>query len=316
VLTGLAGEGCSTTGTSTTASASNPLAGTPLAPLGDALAPVLAAFPTSDGAAGDLQLTTLSDLVSQLNMAFQQGLAMVPAEAQTAPVAGGLFTTLSNALNNLDGTLQVVAVYDADAASIAVTHTVDRLLKDVLTEVIPVKFIEEQAGQGPIVSSQIEAGIAQVTAALAQGLNPALNAILEQGLNAALTPLMNPIENTLLPAILGPITDALAGGLPGVGSGTAGPTGTPLDTVLGPILDALGGGLPTAGAPGLTGTPLDLILAPLTDAIGTNGVGACPLAATPLDPLCGVVDGLIGGNGLDDLLGLLGLNNLPIGLPI
>ena len=76
----------------------NPLAGTPLEPLGAALAPVLAqiagALDAADGSGEDLQLTTVSTLVSQLNTALHSGLSQIPAEARGAPVVGGILTTL------------------------------------------------------------------------------------------------------------------------------------------------------------------------------------------------------------------------------
>lgn len=186
--------------------------------------------------------------------------------------------------------MQSVGVYDADGTTTGLQTTLDNLLVNVLTEVVPIKFIESQAGQEGLFSGQIENGVMTATGPLTEGLGMVLDPLFAQAMEGPLTQLLDPIENTLLPALLSPIADALSGG----SSGGAGLTGTPLDIILNPVLGPLTNGLSASGA-GVTGTPLDILLTPLTDAIGAGGVGACPLAGTPLDPLCPVVDGLLGG---------------------
>mgnify|MGYP000636900396 CR=1 FL=1 len=300
----------------------NPLSGTPLEPLGAALAPVLSLLATNNPDQ-DLDLTTLSNLVSTLNEAFQEGLAQSLAldptgQIESAPVLGGLLSTLSTTLNDLDNTMQSAGVYDAEGTTAGIETTLNNLLVNVLTQVVPISFIEAQAGQDGLFSSQIENGVMMITSQLSAGLNTILDPLFATAMEGPLTSLLNPIENTLLPALLGPISDALIGG----GSGGAGITGTPLDAVLdpvlGPLTSLLGGGLGGGGgSTGPTGTPLDLLLGPLADAINGGGVGACPVAGSPLEPLCPVVDGLLGALSADpsgDPLAILtGLVNTLLG---
>lgn len=295
-LTALAGDDCNGgdaggDGDGDDGGSDNPLAGTPLAPLGDALAPVLSQFPGmggGDGDAEDLDLQSLSALVHQLATAFRTGLAMVPAEAQEAPVFGGLLTTLDTAFADLDSTIMNLGVYDGEATTEALETTLNHLLKNVLTEVIPVAFIEAQADQQGAFTGPINDGVDQITMALGDNLLDAAVPPLADALDGPLAVLLDPIENTLLPALLGPIADGIASALGG-GSGGGdggGPTGTPLDLLLGPVTDALGGG---AGGEGPTGTPLDLLLGPLLSA---GGGGGCPLAGTPLEPACALFDAI------------------------
>ncbi len=294
-LTALAGDDCnggSDDGGDGSAGSDNPLAGTPLAPLGDALAPVLSQFPTGGGEEGeDLDLQSLSALFHQLSLAFRSGLAQIPAEAATAPVFGGLLTTLDTAFADLDVTLLNLGVYDGEMTAEALEVTLNHLLINVLTEVVPVNFFEAQAGQVGTFSGPITDGVNQLTAALGDNLLDAALPPLTDALDNPLAVLLDPIENTLLPALLGPITDGIASALGGGGTGgdAGGPTGTPLDLLLGPITDALGGGLGGGGGDGPTGTPLDIILGPLLAAGGGTG-GACPFAGTPLEPACAIFE--------------------------
>lgn len=304
VLTSLAGGTCTGEGTDISDSG-NPLAGTPLEALGTALAPVLSQVPGADGQ--DADLTTLATFVTQLNTAFQEGMALVPAEAKEAPVVGGVLATLANLTNNLDGTMQQVGQYNGEGSALGAAITVNVLLNDLLTQVVPLEFIETSAGQGPIISGQIKPVIDQITNdLLLQAVDPATTLALEQGLDSALAPLLDPIENAVLPAILGPLSDALAGG---TGTGAT-PTGTPLDALLDPIMSALSGG----GEVGLSNTPLDIILGPLAALVAPEDLTACPVIDTPLAPLCDIAAGLEFGFGLEDVLTILGLDDLFEGL--
>lgn len=289
-LTALAGDDCNGGATDSDngngGDSVNPLAGTPLAPLGDALAPVLSQFPSgSDGDSEDMDLQALSALVHELATAFSGGLAQVPAEAQEAPVFGGLLTTLDTAFGDLDHTLQHLGAYEGEDTAAALEETLNHLLVNVLTEVIPVTFIEAQAGQDGAISGPITDGVNQLTAALGENLLNAALPPLAEGLDGPLAALLDPIENQLLPAILGPITDGIAGfnGGEGGDGSAGGPTGTPLDLILGPLTDALTGS--GEGNDGPTGTPLDIILGPLAG-------GGCPFAGTPLEPACALFDAI------------------------
>lgn len=247
------------------AAGGNPLAGTPLEPLGAALAPVLAqiagTLDDAEGSGEDLQLSTVSALVSQLNAALQSGLGQIPAEARGAPVVGGILTTLSIALDDTDDLVAAVAAYNAAGTEVELRNTLYDTLVNVATQVVPLAFLEEQAGQPGVISDPIKAAAAQFSGTLASALGQVTTPVLSDVLADAAEPVLDPIENQVLPAIVGPIVDALAGGLGGGGSPLA---GTPLDAVVGTLITTLTGLL---GGGGLGGLPIG---------------GACPLAGVPL----------------------------------
>ncbi|WP_420428508.1 hypothetical protein [Algiphilus sp.] len=246
-------------------SADNPLAGTPLEPLGAALTPVLAQFPGGGGDGGNgetADLQALSDFYSALNQALQDGLSQVPPEAKEAPVLGGIFSTLSTTLNDLDALLFAVSIFDSADSTAQVQNTVNNLLDNVLTQVVPVAFIEMQAGMEGEFTSQIEGGVDQLTDPLSN-LQALFDPLFNDVFSDALQPLIDPIGNQVLPAVLGPLTEAIAGG--GGGGGDGGPTGTPLDAVLAPLADLLGG---SGGGGGGTTVELPLIVATIEVAIG------------------------------------------------
>lgn len=255
----------------------NPLAGTPLEPLGAALQPVLAqiaaAIDSSDGSGEDLQLTTVSTLVTQLNLALQGGLAQIPADAYDAPIAGGVLTTVSTALDDTDDLLAAVAAYNAGGTQAELQNTLYNTLVNVLTQVVPVAFLEDQAGQSGVISGQIEAAAAQVSSTLASALGNVTTPVLSDVLADAAAPALDPIENQVLPAVIGPIIDALSGG-GDIGAGDLGSVfaGTPLAPVIEQLAGALegllggglGGGLPVGGSCPLEGVPLLSVLCGLT----------------------------------------------------
>ncbi|WP_022958253.1 hypothetical protein [Spongiibacter tropicus] len=311
LLTSLAGQG-DCTGTGGGASdGSNPLAGTPLAPLGDALAPLFAAGSGFGGGFGGeggqtLDLTALQALTDQLSAAFNDGLSNLPAEVADAPVLGGLLVTLQTTFNDLNTTVAALDDGDGAATAGAIAGTLDNLLSNLLINVVPVGFIEEQAGQGGVFSSQIEAGIAAITEQLGSGLGAVLDPAFDALFGSATEQLIGGLN-----MLLTPIGEAITGGLSSGGGSGAGPTGTPLDILLAPlqgVAEALTGGLGGGGGEGgLTGTPLDLILDPIADLL-QGGAGSCPLADTPLSSLCDLVsefENQVASGGGGDLLGTL-----------
>ena len=255
-LTALNGSDCNSAGGGDTGGGGdNPLAGTPLEPLGAALAPVLSQFPGAGGEPGDspdMDLRSVSVLVSQLALAFDAGLAQIPAEARTAPVFGGILTTLSTGLADLSVTLTHFGAYNGDSTAAALETTLNNLLVNVLTNVVPVNFAEAQAGQEGTLSGPIISGVNQITSALGDNLLAAAVPQLTAALDGELSVLLDPIENTLLPALLGPVSTALAGG------GSAGGAGS-LGVILGPLTEALTGG---GSASNPTGTPLGRFTCP------------------------------------------------------
>ncbi len=271
LLQALAGQGQGCSGDviplSQIDSGANPLAGTPLAPLGDAIGPVLAqiiALLNGNGRVDqDLQLSTVAALITQLNQALQSGLAQIPADAYAAPVVGGALTTLSLALNDTDALLSAVLAYDGVATGARLQTLLDHTLVNLLTEVVPVRLIEQQAGQPGVLSGPIESGVAQLADLLGTTVGTVSTPVLANVLGGALDPVLDPIENQLLPALLGPLGDALAGGT-GTGLSTDPLAGTPLAPVLGIVSDVVG------------------------SLLGAGGSGSCPFAGLPLlSTLCG-----------------------------
>lgn len=281
-LTALAGEDCNVAGGNNFAAGGNPLEGTPLAPLGASLGPVLAQI-NGGGSGEDMDLQSLSELVHQLNLAFASGTAQIPAEAQSAPILGGLLTTLETAFNDLDNTLQPLALYNGEAAAGELETTLSHLLNNILTQVVPIGFIEEQAGSPGLISAPLTGAIETAINGIRLNLLDAALPPLTEALDGPLATVLDPVENQLLPTLLGPISDALSG------TTAEGPTGTSLDLLLVQLTNALSGSIGDGGSNGgPTGTPLDLILGPLLAA--TNQQGSCPLGSTPLVPLCSVID--------------------------
>jgi hypothetical protein len=242
----------------------------------------------------------------------------VPAEARSAPVLGAVLDTLSTALDDLEVTTAVMGSYNGAQTADRLATLVDHLLVNVLTQVVPLTTIEDESGQGPIVSGQIITGVHTLTAALESGLASPLTSLFSV-LSGQMSSLSNPIDSDVLAPILAAISGALDGGAID-GNLFA---GTPL-AVLGDLLTTVSGGV-LGGLPGgATGTPLDLILQPILDAVNGGGIGACPLGGTPLAGLCTVVDSLLDAltaspgadpqdvltDVIDSVLDLLGLGGL------
>ncbi|MDF1693180.1 MAG: hypothetical protein P1U47_12440 [Zhongshania sp.] len=288
-LASLTGASC--TSGSGGESGSNPLAGTPLAPLGDALAPVLAG---ANGGGSGVPLSA-AVLIQQLSTAFSEGLASVVAQDPSgqvagAPVLGGLLVTLDEALSDLAITVAALESMDSDLTAAAVSSTLDNLLNNVLLKVVPILFIEEQADQGPVISSQIEAAVAALTGLLGGDLSGLTEGDFTALFSGGSEGLFAPLTDSLLGGLLSTIVDALGGGSDSGDGGTTGTTGTPLDAVLDPLAP-IQAALSSQGGEGLTGTPLDILLVPVTSALA--GGGACPLAATPLAVTCSLVSDLL-----------------------
>lgn len=282
---------------------SNPLNGTPLQPLGDALAPVLGGF-----GGGEMGIGSLSALVAQLSTAFSDGLASAYAadptgQLSTAPVLSGVLETLDVALFDLLGTVAAIEDFDnPTGVASAVSTTLENLLNNVLIGVVPIGLIEEQSGQGPIISSQIESAVAALTGLLGGDFSGFTDGDFTQLFQSGITDLLSglgggedsPLAGTPLAAIQDLIAGGLAGGFTGLPT-----TGTPLDTVLLPVTAVLEALMGFDSGP--TGTPLDIILGPLAEGLGGSADAAsCPLAATPLSALCSLTEGLLDGLALDD----------------
>ncbi len=274
-LGALTGSDCNSADNGGGNTGTNPLAGTPLEPLGEALAPVLEQFPSggSPGSGQDADLHYLTLLTSQLAVAFQGGVASLPPEVRSAPILGGVITTLSTALNDINTTMLWFGRYNGEFAATALEGTLNRLLINTLTQIVPLAFIEEQAGQPGVISGPIAAGVSQLTSTFGENLLSVALPEVTNALNNDLAPVLDPIENTVLPAIL-------LAAFSGLGEAQAGDN--PISLLLGAVTEGLTGG--SGGGSSPTGTPLDLLLGPLVDIGG--GSTTCPFAGTPLDSAC------------------------------
>ncbi|MES0873842.1 hypothetical protein [Sinimarinibacterium thermocellulolyticum] len=241
----------------------NPLEGTPLAPLGAALGPVLAQIASlvngSGNAGEDLQLSSVAALVAQLKLALQNGLAQVPAEAYETPIAGAALTTLSMALDDTSALLDAALAYDGPATGAGVQVLLEHTLVNLLTEVVPVRAFEAQAGQHGLISGPIESGAAQLAALLGQLVGTVSTPVLANTLGGALDPVLDPIENELLPALLAPLSEALAGIGGGGGGNPLGPVLGIVQSVLGTLAGGIGGGAGGGDCP-FAGLPLLSVL--------------------------------------------------------
>ncbi|MEW6167624.1 MAG: hypothetical protein AB1651_07995 [Pseudomonadota bacterium] len=219
----------------------NPLAGSPLAALGTQLMPVFEQIIAQVGGSGaapdDLQLTTVAALIAQLNLALQSALAQIPQEAYDAPIVGAALTTLSSTLNDTSALLGAALAYDAAGTGAALQTLLGNTLVGLLTEVVPVHMLEDQAGQPGVISGPIEDAIAQFTATLGANLGQVLDPVMSQLLAGALEPVLDPIENLILPTLLGALADALAAGSGGDSTGPL--AGTPLAPVVNLVTDVL-----------------------------------------------------------------------------
>jgi len=283
LLTSLAGGAGCNGSASPIAIGSNPLAGTPLASLGTQLLPVLNSLQTQlNGSGGavpsQLSLSQLTGLLGQLNQAFSGGLALVPPQAASAPVVGPALDLVSQALADLQVTLAAAAAGNPSTAATGVTNTVQNLLDNLLTKVIPLSTIETTSGQPGAVTAPIQSAIDQLTAALGGGLGSLPTGALGNSLMLPSNGLFNPFDASVLPLLLDPITSAIGGGTGG--SGVGGVTGTPLDGVLNTITGVLSGGV--------GGDPLTSLLGSLLGSTPGAG-GTCPLTGTPLAGLCGIL---------------------------
>lgn len=266
LLAALRGNSAACT-TNTAPTGGNILVGTPLAPVGAALAPVLAQVYTAlhgtSGPRPTLSLGTITSLLAQLEFALDSAIAQVPADVATAPVIGATLTTVQAAVHDLNDTLIAASTRNVVTTQTAMANTLNNLLSGVMLGIVPVTAIENQAGQAGMLSGPIQAGIDDVSSQISTGLGTLLQPVFEQNLADALAPVTGAIDSTILGAILGPLNEALSG------------IGVSLSSPLGPVVTALDGFFS-----GSEVSPLDLIQEVINGEIG------CPLAGTPLAILC------------------------------
>lgn len=225
LLTALAGSGdCN----GTSSLGSNPLAGTPLAALGNALLPQLQSL-QAQLSGGQLGLGTLSGLFTQLQQTLQGALQQLPSSATSAPVLGGLLSTLETTLGDLGTLINTVGSSPANVPA-AVATTLQDLLNGLTTQVIPLGQLQQISGQSgstsPLsqVKSAIQTVVQQVQNALIQGstLSGLLGAGQTSGFTGPLTQLVSQLTTPLRNALAGisstgnPVSDLLSSLLPTV----------------------------------------------------------------------------------------------------
>ncbi len=253
-------------GTGGNPEASNPLASTPLEPLGNALSLILdpARNYLKPSAGNKLQLNQLAEVASLLNQQFLSGMVQLPSDAKDAAVIGGVLSSISSGLADLTSTLSAAATLNASATTAQIQSMVDHLLVNVLTEVVPLRLLEQQAGGSGALTDQIASGSEQVSAVLGNGIGHLLTPVLTQELGNSLAMLLEPIEADVLPTVLGAIND---------------------------VIDGIFGG----GGGGFTGTELGGLIGVVGDVIGSTPVGElldtlpCLFEGTALDFLCPVI---------------------------
>lgn len=259
LLTSLAGSGgCGDSSTGGSLPGTNPLAGTPLAPLGAALLPVLQQIQTAlasgaGSSGGSSGLAQLAALVDQLNAAFQSGMAQLPSTVTSQPVLGGALTTLASTINNLDALMDAFAANNSSGFQSATQNLLSNLLDGLLTQIVPVSYLEGKAGQSGVISGPIETAVATFSAAVAGALTQGETQLQTALSSSAFAPVMS-LVNQLLSAIIGPITKALAG--VGSGGSSGGVTGTPLDPVLTELTSVLSSILGAGGSCVFASIPL------------------------------------------------------------
>lgn len=229
LLNALAGKGgC---GAVTSTPVTNPLAGTPLSTLGAALLPVLQQIQEDlQASASSGNITTIQDLaalVDALNGALKSALATLPSTVTSQPVLGGVLALLGDSVADLDTTVDAFAANNTSGFQNGVQSLLTDLLDDLLTQVVPLTYLEDKAGKPGALTTTIKGAVSSLAAAVAVALSEG-EAALQNVLNSkALAPVLS-VVNTLLPKLLNPIIAALDG----LSGGT-------LDAVLGALNSAL-----------------------------------------------------------------------------
>lgn len=279
-LTEMVNRGECSTDQDTAPQSGNPLAGTPLADVGVALQALVSSFATPEGE--DPNLSSISGVVAPAlaALAAQMG-AAIPAEVSSAPVLGGVFSTIETAATDTADLLVSFGAYDAAATNADAQMLINNLLTGLLIDTLPVGEID------PAAEAQLQTGINTLTATLGSGLGQVVTPLFNDGLNGVASPLVDPVEG-LLAGILGagnPLDGTLA---PFAGDAA----NTDADVLLGLLLTAAGD------------APLDSLI--------TAAGGVVVKATSPL-VLLGQLQGVLTSGGLDSILGTAVTQNLDLG---
>ena len=153
----------------------NPLAGTDLADLGASLEAIF----VNSGDIALLDLHQIAYLLQDISDAFSDGIVGAAGPVTEAPILGGTLVTLDTALADLAGLVTAVADQDGDAAGYAVGATVENLLNNVLTQIVPIGFIEDKSGQIGLFSQPIETAVGTLGGQLSSGLPVVLDPLFD-----------------------------------------------------------------------------------------------------------------------------------------
>jgi hypothetical protein len=212
LLNALAGKGgC---GAATDTPVTNPLAGTPLSTLGAALLPVLQQIQADlQASASSGNVTTIQDLaalLTTLNNTLKAALATLPSTVTSQPVLGGVLALLGDTVNDLDITVTAFANNDTAGFQSGVQSLLTNLLDDLLTQVVPLTYLEDQAGKPGALTTTIKSAVSTLSAAVAVALGQGMSALESALSNNPLNPVLGEV-NTLLTKLLNPIVAALNG---------------------------------------------------------------------------------------------------------
>ncbi len=277
------GGGCGANGLPVGALAgTNPLAGTPLAPLGTELQSVLFTIRNAHNAGSVLSLGQLSSLVGDLSSQFSAGIAGVNTLAPdlgATPMISGVLVSVQQTLADLDGLMQAITLLDSAAVKASLNALLDNALANQLTRVVPLRFVELQAGQAGVLSTPVLVGTADVADLFTTTLGTVFTTqALKNALAGELDTVLDPIATEVLPVLSTQIVAALFNA-----ETATGPTGTPLDLGLGALSTMLG---PVGGA----GQPVDTLLSLIAGSVqsGAGGLPICPSPVPLLNLLCGL----------------------------
>lgn len=255
------GTGCATLGNSVTGNAgaqqllsgSNPLAGTPFEALGSVVGPAISQLLSATGGArpdSDLPLASLLNAYQQFNTAVQTGLALLPADAQNAPVVGGVLLTVGDALNDLGGVFTGLSTFNPTALQAGLTTLLSGIAGNLTTNLLPLGSLEGGLGQPNALSGLNALAVGDFGSTLA-GLISGGDAISSLTSLGLLSNVLSPLQGT----VLEPIIDLLSlelGSNPLAPGGTSGDllTGTPLAPVVDIVSGVVGGLLGGVGGGG------------------------------------------------------------------
>lgn len=221
-------------------SGSNPLAGTPFEALGAVVGPAIGQLLNATGGArpdSDLPLASLLSAYQQFNTAVQTGLALLPADAQNAPVVGGVLLTVGDALDDLGGVFTGLSTFNPTTLQTGLTTLLSGIAGNLTTNLLPLGSLEGGLGQPDALSGLNALAVGDFGSTLA-GLISGGSAIPSLTSLGLLGDVLAPLQSTVLAPIISLLSLEL-------GSNPLAPGGTSGDlltgTLLAPVIDVVSG---------------------------------------------------------------------------